>query len=112
MVILRLYKIKKPIRRWVFCYPEIYLNNRNNPQETAIVTGSVSIQADKIVLIVFVLRLLTPFDATIDPAIPEFNMCVVDTGNLKAVDKPIVQAASNARISKVVNINSFFKYSY
>lgn len=81
---------------FLFNYPEIYLNNRNNPQETAIVTGSVRIHADKIVLIVFVLRLLTPLEATIDPAIPELNMCVVDTGNLKAVDKPIVIAATSS----------------
>lgn len=81
---------------FLFNYPEIYLNNRNNPQETAIVTGSVRIHADNIVFIVFVFKLFTPFDATIDPAIPELNMCVVDTGSLNAVDNPIVIAATNS----------------
>jgi hypothetical protein len=58
------------------------------------VTGSVKTQADSIVLIVLVFKLFTPFDATIDPAIPELNMCVVETGSLNAVDKPIVIAAT------------------
>lgn len=81
---------------YIFFYPDIYLNSRNNPHETAIVTGNVRIQADNIVLIVFVFKLFTPFDATIDPAIPELNMCVVETGSLKAVDNPIVIAATNS----------------
>ena len=45
-----------------------------------IVTGKVSNQANAIVLIVFFCKLFNPFLATIEPAIPEDNMCVVETG--------------------------------
>ena len=74
----------------------MYLNSRNNPHDTTIVTGSVRIHADSIVFIVFVFKLFTPFEATIDPAIPELSMCVVDTGSLSTVDSPIVIAATNS----------------
>ena len=50
------------------------LNNKNNPPEVTIVTGSVKIQADKIVLSVDVCKFFTPLDATIEPAIPELRI--------------------------------------
>jgi hypothetical protein len=71
----------------------------NNPAEQNIVTGKVNIHADRIVLSVDVCKFFTPLDATIEPAIPEDNMCVVDTGNLNAVDNPIVIAATNSAVA-------------
>ena len=45
-----------------------------------IVAGKVSNQANAIVLIVPFCKFFNPFFATIDPAIPDDNMWVVDTG--------------------------------
>lgn len=56
------------------------LNNKNKLPERIIVTGSVKIQVSAIVLMVPFCKFFRPFFATIDPAIPEDSMWVVETG--------------------------------
>lgn len=60
------------------------------------VTGSVSIHASKMFLMVSGLRFFIPFEATMLPAIPDDNTCVVLTGSLKNVANPMVLAATNS----------------
>ncbi len=70
--------------------------NTNNEAERIIATGKVSNQAKRILLIVPAWRFLIPLLATIVPAIPEDNACVVLTGSLKNEAKPIVVAATSS----------------
>ena len=60
------------------------------------VTGSVNTQAITIFLTVPPCRFFMPLDATMVPAIPELNTCVVLTGHLYAVAKPMVIDAINS----------------
>ena len=62
-------------------------------------TGNVSNQAMAIFLIVLACKFLIPLLATIDPAIPDDNTCVVLTGNPNQVEIPIVEAATNSALA-------------
>lgn len=71
-------------------------SNRNRPPETTTVTGNVSIQAMKMLRMVFFCRFLMPLLATMLPAMPDDNTCVVLTGRPNDVESPMVVAATNS----------------
>ena len=62
-------------------------------------TGKVNTQAIAMLFRVPLFKLLVPPDATIDPAIPLDNTCVVLTGNPKDVLIPIVDAATISEVA-------------
>ena len=71
----------------------------NNKIANTIDTGKVSTQANPIFLSVLLFRFFRPPEATIAPAIPLDNTCVVLTGRPKAVLNPIVEAATISEVA-------------
>lgn len=63
------------------------------------VTGKVNTQANAILMIVPFCKFFNPFLATIEPAMPDDNMCVVLTGKPKAEATPIPPAAINSALA-------------
>ena len=55
-------------------------NNKNKPPDKTIVTGRVNNHVKAMVLMVPFCKFFNPFFATIEPAIPDDNICVVETG--------------------------------
>jgi hypothetical protein len=79
-----------------------YINKRNNSKNakpSTIETGSVNTQAMAMLFKVALFRLLAPPDATIEPAIPLDNTCVVLTGNPSEVLIPMVDAAMISEVA-------------
>ena len=78
---------------------KIHLNNKNKLQDKIIVTGIVNTQAKAIFIIVPFCKFFNHFFATIEPAMPDYSMCVVLTGNPKADARPIPPAATNSALA-------------